>query len=642
MRSGVNLNFSAHELINAVHNPVTALPNAEVAGRLVYLKSTSEKAFYVSIDSGSSVVWKKLALSEEITTALSNYLKVGTKVNGTQLLSNSNVTLQVDWNDKAGTTAGDVKIVNFPTIGSGSYQLKTTKTNAAGTTTTVDIGSAYKVETDGNLTPTIKNTDIGLDDSLVDKSLTAIYTSPSLTGTPVTVTPSAGSNSKMVANKEYVDSAIDSKLATADAMIYKGAIKIGDYTPAADKGWTYKVIASATGAKKGTIDGVSVETGDMLICNTDGTAAATSSNVDTVKNNWDFIQANLEGYVLGPGTPDSTNAVSDNAVVIFDGTTGKIIKSSKFTLGKSVPATAVFTDASTTKAGHYTPSTADAEITEGSTTTRTYIKQIKLDSKRHVTGVVTGTETVTNTHAVTHMYVNKDGSAADSATAASEDTKVTVYDDSTQRDSVTFKGAGYSTVTSSGKVITITSEDSRTTKTGHYTPGDSDATLDAIANSTANTWDVPVLSEIHVTKDSKGHIIGLTSSSVRIPKQPDSAPAPGNGTLTLQANGTSKGTFTANQSTNTTVNFTASDLGVTSIPVYKVVQLTGTSGTITASGTNGHGCGANIIVQSRRAGAIFILDVTVASNGDITWSTQDAAYASNDNVTLHIMGMKTL
>ena len=42
------------------------------------------------------------------------------------------------------------------------------------------------------------------------------------------------------------------------------------------------------------INGVKVEIGDMLICNTDNTVAATSSNYSTIKNNWDFIQANLD------------------------------------------------------------------------------------------------------------------------------------------------------------------------------------------------------------------------------------------------------------------------------------------------------------------------------------------------------------
>ena len=80
-------------------------------------------------------------------------------------------------------------------------------------------------------------------------------------------------------------------------MVYKGTLSganitasntYGSLTPAADKGYTYKV---STG---GYINGVKVEIGDMLICNTDNTVAATSSNYSTIKNNWDFIQANLD------------------------------------------------------------------------------------------------------------------------------------------------------------------------------------------------------------------------------------------------------------------------------------------------------------------------------------------------------------
>jgi len=72
-------------------------------------------------------------------------------------------------------------------------------------------------------------------------------------------------------------------------MVYKGTIaggstgSYGALTSAASKGETYKVTTA------GKIDGIAVEVGDMLICNTDSTAAATSSNYSTIAANWDFI-----------------------------------------------------------------------------------------------------------------------------------------------------------------------------------------------------------------------------------------------------------------------------------------------------------------------------------------------------------------
>jgi len=55
------------------------------------------------------------------------------------------------------------------------------------------------------------------------------------------------------------------------------------YTPAADCGDTYKVEA------EGLINGIPVEVGDLLICTTDETAQATSSNYNTVKGNWVIV-----------------------------------------------------------------------------------------------------------------------------------------------------------------------------------------------------------------------------------------------------------------------------------------------------------------------------------------------------------------
>ena len=52
-------------------------------------------------------------------------------------------------------------------------------------------------------------------------------------------------------------------------------------------------------------------------------------------------------------------------------------------------------------------------------------------------------------------------------------------------------------------------------------------------------------------------------------------PTIGNGTLTIQAEGTSKGTFTANQTGNTTVNITAADLGLSS--ALKFIGVAGTT-----------------------------------------------------------------
>lgn len=116
---------------------------------------------------------------------------------------------------------------------------------------------------------------------------------------------------------------IDSRLNAVDAMIYKGTLaggstSPGTLTPAANAGHTYKVSTA------GYINGTKVEVGDMLICQKDSTTAAGSSNYATINANWNYIQTNIDGYVIGPASSTSGN------FALFDGTTGKIIKNSSY------------------------------------------------------------------------------------------------------------------------------------------------------------------------------------------------------------------------------------------------------------------------------------------------------------------------
>lgn len=122
-----------------------------------------------------------------------------------------------------------------------------------------------------------------------------------------------------------VAAAIKAGIGANDAMVYKGTLAAGATLPAADRGHTYRASSA------GTISTLKVEIGDMLICMTDSTAANTPAN-------WSVIQANIDGAVIGPAS------AVDARVAVFNGTTGKIIKDSGFTIGKSVPSDAKFTD----------------------------------------------------------------------------------------------------------------------------------------------------------------------------------------------------------------------------------------------------------------------------------------------------------
>ena len=179
-----------------------------------------------------------------------------------------------------------------------------------------------------------------------------------------------------------IDAQIDAKLAANDAMLYKGTISAESNFPQTfEAGWTYKV------ATAGTYFGQKLEIGDMVIAVKDATTSTTttSSNFATY---WTAIQTNSDGLVSGP-----TSSV-DNRVAVFDGTTGKLIKDSGFTIAKSVPSEAVFTDESTTKDGHYPPLASDddvliggIDINEETGVTEVSIPVIKHDVKGHIVEV---------------------------------------------------------------------------------------------------------------------------------------------------------------------------------------------------------------------------------------------------------------
>ena len=277
--------------------------------------------------------------------------------------------------------------------------------------------------------------------------------SPALTGTPTAPTAANGTNTTQIATTAFVVGEIDRKLASNDAMMYKstiaGAAKAsgntyGALTPAAQRGHMYKVSAA------GFINGIAVEVGDMLICNTDSTAAATSSNFSTIAANWDVIQTNIDGAVTGPASS------IDGYIAVFDGTTGKVVKSGgktvteictdianveiaaqnlgtwqtallaakgsatqpiywtadgkpaacTYSLAKSVPSNAVFTDTNTkvTSAANHYGYTASSGATKGSNTdsitfgTTKVITGITLDDAKHVTGVTEATLPAANNY----------------------------------------------------------------------------------------------------------------------------------------------------------------------------------------------------------------------------------------------------
>lgn len=277
--------------------------------------------------------------------------------------------------------------------------------------------------------------------------------SPAFTGTPTAPTAATGTDTTQIATTAYVRAEIQSMVKDLDAVVFKDTIDggstgaYGALTPAADKGDLY-IVSTA-----GKIDGVAVEPGDWLICKVDGTAAATANNYSTIVDNWGFVQVNKDGIVIGPSSATSGN------VVLFDGTTGKLIKDSGKTLGKSVPADAVFTDTKVTSVGnHYTPAAdTSAELSaaaSGATAAWSIdvVKAVQLqrDAKGHVVGVtVTSGKLPANPNTDTKVMQNSNSENKEFPLLAK-------YTNNTTNETNTAKYAGGVTVNPSTKKITAT------------------------------------------------------------------------------------------------------------------------------------------------------------------------------------------
>lgn len=125
-------------------------------------------------------------------------------------------------------------------------------------------------------------------------------------------------NAQDAATKNYVDT----KFGAVDAVIFKGAIDASTNPnyPAADAGHLYRI---SVAGKIGGASGINVEVGDTILCVVDGSVAG---NQATVGANWVIEQANIDGAVVGP-----TSATAD-AIALYNGTSGKLIKDSAVTI----------------------------------------------------------------------------------------------------------------------------------------------------------------------------------------------------------------------------------------------------------------------------------------------------------------------
>lgn len=156
---------------------------------------------------------------------------------------------------------------------------------------------------------------IGLQGEL---DLKAPLSDAQLLGEPTAPTPEAGDNTTKLATTAFVIREISDKLAAAMALSFKGTIgEGGTVTSLPDSHNTGDVYIAIDGAPE--INGIAVKSGDMIICTKSGEVAN--------DEDWAVIQTNIEGgAVTGP-----INS-GDGNIVIFSGTTGKLLADSGISL----------------------------------------------------------------------------------------------------------------------------------------------------------------------------------------------------------------------------------------------------------------------------------------------------------------------
>ena len=224
----------------------------------------------------------------------------------------------VTWGADDATVADSGIAVETTYSATSDVKVPTTKSITDNVAANATLGSTYAKST--STTPVAVATSDTVNQAIgkleKDLDFKAPLDSPTFTGTPTAPTPAAGTDTQQIATTEFVNDAIESAFSDIDAFVFKGTIGTGGTPgtlPTTDysAGWTYRVVTA------GTYAGNVCEVGDLIIAVKDY-AAATASN-----NDWTVAQTNLDGAVTS-----SASSSTDGHIVVFDGTSGKEIKTS--------------------------------------------------------------------------------------------------------------------------------------------------------------------------------------------------------------------------------------------------------------------------------------------------------------------------
>lgn len=294
-------------------------PATSTAGKLgqLYYASSNQKLYMCYTSSGSIYVWKQIVSPDDLSDlGVGDMLKSlydtnnDGKVDVSESLYNSaaNQNATIDDNGAASTDViytskkiDDTYVAKVDGKGLSTNDYTTAeKTKLAG----IADGAEANVQSDWNETDSTS-------DAFIKNKPTSM--------------PADGGNADTVDNKHVDDtkdtdgylwtaskikSYADSLIEANNAMVFKGVVSSTNPLPSTGYkiGWTYKV------GETGTYAGNNCEVNDTIICIKSYVSPGANSD-------WYAIQANIDGAV----TSSVTTSV-DGDIVVFDGTSGKIIK----------------------------------------------------------------------------------------------------------------------------------------------------------------------------------------------------------------------------------------------------------------------------------------------------------------------------
>ena len=364
------------------------------------------------------------------------------KLTGTNISITSTAAGEIQFEGKAGTVTS-VKIQTTSPITGGSATATTTSGEY-----TIALADAYGDTKNPYGTKTANYVLAGPASgnaaapgfrALVDADIPntiARLASPTFTGTPlITTTPTSGDNSHAIADTAFVIAEINSRLASNDAMLFKGTLGTGGTittvpTNGYQAGWTYRVITADEYA------GQWCEVGDLLIAITDSEANQSSIN----NTHWTVAQTNIDGSIYMGRT-----SLTSGQLLVADGTAGAV-KSSGYTIA--------------------TP-TAVGDILYASSTS-TY-NVLSAGTANQVLTMSGGVPTWANAqHDETHLYVTSSSGTANTDTALTNgNVYLRLFDTTTERNTHKISGAGATTVTTDTSAnIIITSTDTQFISSG--------------------------------------------------------------------------------------------------------------------------------------------------------------------------------